>query len=662
MSFRVVIVAGAMAFWGFGSASGEEKQLDLRFLRPLDLAGKDHRLSDNEKRLGSVFVFLSPECAISKQYIPELNRLSKLVPSEKVAFFGVISDGTLKRADAAGFQKEFNISFPVLFDGSGELAELFQPTHVPEAFVLDPQGQVAYRGRIDDVYVTIDKRRAEPRERNLKDASTALADGKTVAVKHAAPVGCLFESLPGKKSSSEVTFTRHIAPLLYANCTECHRQGEVGPFALMTYEDAAKRASFLSDVTDSRLMPPWRAEIGHGDFNDERRLTDKQVAILKRWAEAGAPKGDDADMPPSPQFPEGWRLGTPDVVLEAPVPFTVPADGPDIFQHFVIPIEIPEDKTLVGFEFRAGNRAVVHHAVLFMDATGKTREKDAETPEPGYRTFGSVEASISAMIGVWTPGMTPALYPEGIGIRIPKKSDLVLQLHLHPTGKEEVDLSKVGLYFADKPIQDMKMQNVFLLGSLMIDIPPGENNYRVSSTFTLPIDLTFVSIFPHLHLIGKDMKITATLPDGKTKSLIWIKDWNFYWQDNYVYKQPLTLPKGTRLDVEAHYDNSANNPFNPSSPPKPVYFGNGSGDEMCFAIFQVVGENRETMRQLGPSLMKTFVEDWNRADISDVARDRIIDEAGKLFGGGRRSNLVSLLLSRRPQKTGNATPANNTPQ
>lgn len=661
-----MVLAWTLTFLGFGSAWSDEAKIDLRFLRPLDLAGKDHRLSDNEKRVGTVFVFLSPECAISKQYIPELNRLAKLVPAEKIAFFGVIADETLKRSEMVTFQKEFGIEFPVLFDASGELAELFRPTHVPEAFLLDPKGNIAYRGRIDDVYVAIDKRRAEPRERNLKDAVTALSEGREVAVRHAVPVGCLFETLPGKRSASaesRVTFTRHVAPLLYANCTECHRQGEVGPFALLTYEDASKRAHFLGEVTESRLMPPWRAEIGHGDFNDERRLTDKQIALLKAWADAGAPKGDEADLPPAPRFPDGWRLGTPDVVLEAPVPFTVPADGPDIFQHFVIPIEIPEDKTLIGFEFRAGNRAVVHHAVLFMDATGKTREKDLETPEPGYRTFGSVEASISAMIGVWTPGMTPALYPEGIGIRIPKKSDLVLQLHLHPTGKEEVDLSKVGLYFADKPTGNMKMQNVFLLGSLMIDIPPGESKYRVASTFTLPIDLTFVSIFPHLHLIGRDMKITATLPDGTTKSLIWIKDWNFYWQDNYVYKEPVTLPKGTRLDVEAHYDNSADNPFNPSSPPKPVYFGNGSADEMCFAIFQVVSENRDTMRQLAPSLMKTFVEDWNRTDVSDVARDRIVDEAGKLFGG-RSSGLVSLLLSRRPPKAGTApaTPADTTPR
>jgi hypothetical protein len=275
---------------------------------------------------------------------------------------------------------------------------------------------------------------------------------------------------------------------------------------------------------------------------------------------------------------------------------------------------------------------VAHHAVIFLDSTGRAREKDAQTPEPGFRTSGSVEGSVSAFVGVWTPGMTPRYYPEGIGIRVPKKIDVVLQMHLHPSGKEEVEQSKIALYFSDKPEAEIKRQQMLLLGSLAIDIPPGAPEHRLGSTLTLPIDMTLLSVFPHLHLIGKEMKVTATLPNGDSMPLIWIKDWNFYWQDSYLYKEPITLPKGTVIRVEAAYNNSADNPFNPSSPPKRVLFRNGSADEMCFAFFQFVTDERQSMVRLGPALMQSMLSEWRKANIDPEAREHIIDEAGKLFG------------------------------
>lgn len=614
-----------------GPATGE---VDLRFFKPLDLAGKTVSLVENERRAGTAFVFISSECPISRQYMPELNRIAAATASDMVPLYGVFSDRTVDRASAQKFAEEFKIDFPVIFDATGEMAEMLQPSHVPQAFVVNSQGGIVYRGRIDNLYAAVGKRRPAATEHDLQSAIAALAEGKPIEVAATETVGCLFEQRANVPADGQVTYNRDIAPILFAHCAECHRPGEVAPFSLLTYDDASKRAEFIAEITSAGIMPPWKAEIGHGGFLDERRLTEKEIALIKTWAESDMPRGNEADLPPQPEFPTGWRLGKPDVVLEAPTTVTVPADGGDLFHHWVLPIEIPEDKTLVGIEFRPGNPAVVHHAIIGLDTTGGSRRRDEETPEPGFRSSGSIEGSMSAFLGVWTPGMTPRFYPEDVGFRIPQRADVLLQLHLHPSGKEETDQSRIALYFADKPTEKMKTQSMFVTGSLVVAIPPGEDRHKIATSFTLPIDLTLNSVFPHLHLIGKEVKVTATYPSGETESLIWIKDWNFYWQDVYVYKEPKVLPKGTKIDIEAWYDNSADNPFNPSSPPKQVLFGNDSDDEMCFILFQSVSEDDSLMSKLGPAMMMSFMKEWNDADLSDEQREHIVDEAMKLFGGG----------------------------
>jgi hypothetical protein len=532
------------------------------------------------------------------------------------------------------FADEFKIGFPLLFDASRDLALLFRPTHVPEAFLVDASGALVYRGRIDDVYADIDKRRPEPKHRDLLDAINALAEKRPIANPRTEPVGCPFEA--GREpADAQTTYARDIAPILFAHCAECHRPGEVAPFSLLTYADAARRAENIARVTGRRLMPPWRAETAFGHFLDERRLSERQIAMIQSWAKSGAPQGDAADLPPQPKFPTGWRLGEPDAVAEMPVEFTMPADGPDVFQHFVIPLNLSKDETIVGVEFRPGNAAVVHHAVLFLDTRGGARARDAQTPEPGWRTSGSIDASVTSMIGVWTPGMTPRFYPENVGIPLDKGADAVVQLHLHPSGKEEKVRPKLGLYFAKRPVTKVMSRNPLLLGTLIIEIPPGQKRYKTGSSLVLPIDVTLTSVFPHMHLIGKEMKVTATLPDKTEKPLIWIKDWNFYWQDAYVYREPVRLPKGTRVNVTAFYDNSPQNPFNPHSPPKTVLFGNESTDEMCFAIFQAMSDEPGGLRKIGPVAFKAFLEEWNAAPLSNEARGKIMAEMMKLFGNRR---------------------------
>ncbi|MBI2827542.1 MAG: redoxin domain-containing protein [Planctomycetia bacterium] len=619
-----------------------------RFLSALDLAGRAHRIGNGEGYRAVALVFITTECPIAREYVPELNRIAASLADKPARFYGVISEPGVTRAAADKFQKEFKIEFPILFDASGELAGTFKPTHVPEAFVLDKNAQVVYRGRIDDQYGEVGKKRPAATTHDLADAFTAILDDKPVAVARTTPVGCLLETKRPAGEAAKATYNRDIAPILFANCAECHRPGEVAPFSLLSYDNASKRAEFLADVTRDRLMPPWKAEIGHGRFLGERHLTDKQIELIAAWAKAGAPEGDAADLPPQPQFASGWRLGKPDLELKAPAPFTVHASGEDVFQHYIIPLDLPENKMVVGYEFRPGNPSVVHHAILFLDNSGVGRRKDAETPEPGYTTFGSIGIPVAGIIGVWTPGMTPRYYPQNAGMPVRKGTDLVLQLHMHPTGKEETDQSTVALYFADKPVDRTMSRNPFVVGSILIDIPAGSRDHTVTSSVTLPADVTLISLLPHMHLIGKEMKLTATLPDGKAEDLIWIKDWNFYWQDNYVFHEPVKLPAGTRLDVTSRYDNSEENPLNPSKPPERVLFGNGSTQEMCFGIFQLVVDQPSQERQLAGALMQTLLRDWTTSKLDNEARAKILDEAGKLFGG-RGGEFGALLGGRRGQ-------------
>lgn len=621
---------------GAESASrGNQQAVDFHSLRMLDVRGEIHVLGETDGIQGTTFVFLSAECPISRRYLPELNRLAVAAADQGIRFYGVISDSSVSRREAARFLSEFEVAFPVLLDTANDLAQLLAPTHVPQAFVLDRSGELVYQGRIDDLYAAVDKRRPTATQRDLLDAMTAVADGQRVEPRRTTPVGCRYESL---LVTETITYARHVAPILLAHCAECHREGEVAPFSLLTYEDAAKRSQWIAEVTQSALMPPWKAAPGHGDFLGARRLTPRQIEQLAAWHQAGAPLGDEADLPPQPEFPSGWRLGEPDLVLRAPAAFPVPADGPDVFQHFYVPIELASDQVVVGFEFRPGNPAVAHHAVLMLDSRGLSRELDAETPEPGWKSSGSVDA-VGGILGIWTPGMTPRRFSANAGIPIAPGTDLVVQLHLHPSGKPETEQSQIALYFADpdEPIENVISPVPMLMGSILIDVPPGEPRHRVASSVTLPAPITLLSVFPHMHLIAAEMKVTATKPSGESESLVWIPDWNFYWQDSYVYREPVHLPAGTRIDVEAYFDNSADNPFNPHAPPQPVRFGNGSNDEMCFAIFQTLGEEEDdALRKIGRATMTSAMQAFNEAELTPEARVYITSELMKLFRGGRR--------------------------
>ena len=389
-------------------------------------------------------------------------------------------------------------------------------------------------------------------------------------------------------AAAPVTFSETVAPILYDNCVTCHRPGEAAPFSLISYEDARKKGKQIVKVTGSRYMPPWHAEHGYGEFAGERRLTDAQIAALAEWVKQGMPEGDPAKMPRLPGFPEGWHLGTPDLVLRMPAAYDLPASGPDVYRNFVIPTHLTENKWVRAIEFRPGARKAVHHALFAYDSTGGAAKQDGRDGKPGFGGMGTVgvggATGGSGPLGGWAVGATPVFLPEGVALPLPKGSDIVLQMHFHLTGKPETEQATIGIYFTDQAPErrlfPVQVPALFGFGA-GIDIPAGEKNYVIEDSVTLPVDMRALFVGAHAHYLAKEMKATATLPDGTTQPLIWIKDWDFNWQDRYLYKSPVMLPKGTRIDVRLVYDNSADNPHNPNPESlKRVQWGEQSFDEM----------------------------------------------------------------------------------
>lgn len=393
-----------------------------------------------------------------------------------------------------------------------------------------------------------------------------------------------------------VTYAKDIAPILYQNCTTCHRAGEAAPLTLASYADAKKRAAQIAIVTNSRQMPPWKAD-SHGEFQDERRLTDAQIAQLKRWADSGAPEGNPQQTPPVPHFPAGWALGQPDLIVTPSEAYTVAAEGRDVYRCYVIPTHFAEDRYVSTLDVHPGNRAVVHHTIAYVDTSGAARQKEDATHDgsPGYPEFGGLGFLPAGMLGGWAPGSLPHPLPTDTGILLPKGADIVLEVHYHKDGKPETDRTQVALYFNKGQVA--RPVHLFPLVNTGLRLPPGDKDCVVKASLPVVINTTLLTIFPHMHVLGRQMTVTATLPDGTQKMLVDVPDWDFNWQGFYAYKQPVHLPAGSRINLVAHYDNSADNPRNPSSPPKEVKWGEQTTDEMCLCYLGFTVDAEHTPSQ-----------------------------------------------------------------
>ncbi|HZT75579.1 MAG TPA: tetratricopeptide repeat protein [Vicinamibacterales bacterium] len=422
----------------------------------------------------------------------------------------------------------------------------------------------------------------------------------------------LFLVLAAAVAAPPVTFNRDIAPLVWRHCATCHRPGEIGPFSLLTYDEVKRHAAQIGSVTARRIMPPWKPVLG--DFEGDRRLTDRDIELIRQWIADGTPEGPPSRPiggPPVAIGPDTWRLGVPDLVVRMPEPYIVRAAGGDLFRTFVLPIPTDRARFVRAIEFRPGNARVVHHANIGIDRTRSSRELDAKDPEPGYVGGMVPDARYpeGQLLG-WTPGQVPHAAPPGMSWRLEANSDLVLQLHLQPTGKPEPLQVSVAFYFTDDPPRRSPLG--LRLGSETIDIPPGDARYVVRDDYVLPVDVDLLALQPHAHNLGRTMEADATLPDGTIRDLIAIDDWDFRWQDVYRYTSPIRLPMGTRIRMRYTYDNSVDNVRNPVHPPARVVWGQNTTDEMGDLWLQVV--------PVSPSDEATLRQDFRRkAHAEDLA-------------------------------------------
>ncbi|MEQ9411284.1 MAG: redoxin family protein [Fuerstiella sp.] len=574
-------------------------------------------------RVATAYVTLSPHCPISNACVPALNRLSEEFGARGIDFIGLVPGVAATAEDVESFADSFELRFPVLHDAGHRLCQQLNATHTPQVIVLDATGRRIYSGRIDDQFSRIAGGRRIARDETLKKALGQFLDGRLPTESQTIPVGCVIEDIPDAlphfdRQDLGIIYTRDIAPILLTHCARCHRPGEAAPFSLLSYSDTVRHAKQIRAVVEQRLMPPWKPVADFGRFKNNHRLTDAQIAKISAWVASGSPEGRSEYLPDLPEFADGWQLGPPDVELFMPEPFEVPADGPDIYQHFIIPTGLTSNQLIRAFEFRPGAPEVVHHAFAYFDTTGQGRELDAADPAPGYGRVGSPGFAVSGSLGGWGPGGLPRELPPDIGRPLPANADLVVQVHYHPTGRSVKDRSRIGLYFADPTAQ--RFATEILVADVNLHIPANAKSHHHHAEWVLPVNTWLLDATPHMHTLGKKIQAIAYRPDGTSEPLIRIDDWDFYWQDSYTFEQPVSLPAGTRIELDCWFDNSEDNPLNPHDPPQAVYWGDFSDDEMAICYFQATTFDYDDYVTLNRATSEYFQQMYEAYQAAKAAR------------------------------------------
>ena len=513
--------------------------------RRIDLAG----LPPREAFL-RVVAFTSTTCPLSKIYRPRLDRLSALYAARGVAFDLVDADGT-----------------------DGRLAAALGARRTTDVFVLDGLGVLRYRGALDDQY-GIGYARKEPSRSYVVDAIEALLGGRPVPVPATEAPGCLIETPSRPRTAGGPTFHRDVAPILLRRCAECHRPGEIGPFPLLDLADARSKAKTIRRSVEERRMPPWFADPAHGRWANDRTLPSRERETLLQWIDAGCPEGDPKEAPTRPAFGDGWAIGTPDDVWEIPAEVRIPAEGVIPYKYYTVRTRLKEDRWVRAIEVRPGARAVVHHVLVFVQYP---RHRDGQPVLDGGVRNG--------YFGIMVPGERPVEYPEGMGKLIPAGSQLIFQMHYTASGREAWDRTAIGVkYWSSPPAREVYTRGIANTG---IKIPPGAAEHRETADWVFEHDARIIGFMPHTHVRGKSFRYEATYPDGRTRILLDLPRYDFNWQFFYPYREPLRVPKGTRIRATAVYDNSAANPANPDAT-KTVRFGEQTWDEMLIGYMDFV--------------------------------------------------------------------------
>ena len=383
------------------------------------------------------------------------------------------------------------------------------------------------------------------------------------------------------------TYAKEVSRIVQKNCEGCHRPGQIGPFSLTNHKEVSAFRAEIKRVVTARIMPPWSAVPGHGEFKNERRLTPEDIDTLSRWADAGAPLGNAKDLPPQIKYNDDWKFGKPDLIYTPEAPFELTSSGADEYRCFVVPSGLADNRYIRAMEVRPGNRKVVHHVRVFADMTGQARKLDDADPKSGFDcSLGMASPYKRIGIGGWAPGLTPELADADTGTFFPKGSDVVIEIHYHKNGLAEKDRSTLGVWL--QPGEVKHVQKSIPIANLGIKIPAGAEHHEEKAKFTLSKDIIAMAVLPHMHLLGSEMSMVATFPDGTTKELVWAKPYDFNWQTTYRFKDPIPMPKGTRIDVTAYYNNSASNPKNPNSPLKDIRWGEGTNEEMLVGFLSYI--------------------------------------------------------------------------
>lgn len=567
-----------------------------------DVRGNRRSLQDYKNQKAIVLVFLGTDCPVSNLYVPSLIEMEKKFRGKQVQFLGVYANENNDLDQVAAHAADRDLPFPVLKDSGQRLASLVGVTRVPTVVVLDGEFTLRYRGRVNDQYGASARRPKATREDLTEAINEILAGGKVTQAETEAD-GCLLDRGNAKKPAGTVTFAKDVAPILQNRCQTCHRPGQSAPFSLLTYADAVKHAGMIREVTKERRMPPWHADSRFGHFANERRLSTQEIETLSAWVDGGTARGEDRDLPKPVKWPQGWSHGKPDLVIEMPDEFQVPADGVVAYQNWIIPTNFKEDKWVRVAEARPGAPSVVHHIVVYILKEGQKG--------PVGR-----DGSMNILVG-WAPGDLGLVCPPDTALRVPKGSSLRFEMHYTPNGTAVKDRSMVGITFADKPPPRELLIGEF--ANLAIEVPPHDPHYMAEAAMRLRADARILSFAPHMHWRGKDYRYEAIYPDGKKETLLSVPRWDFNWQSVYRFQEPLKLPKGAKLHAVAHWDNSTNNPLNPD-PTKSVKFGLQSWEEMMVGFVAYVWERPETAAELAknpPSTAELFFErlDVNADDV-----------------------------------------------
>ena len=539
-----------------------------------DFQGKPFSLSQFGDKPAVVVAFLGTECPLATLYAPRLTQLAERFAGRGVAFVGIDSNQQDSLSELAAYGKIHGVNFPLLKDVGNVVADALGAVRTPEVFLLDKDRMVRYRGRIDDQYV-VGRQRKQPTREDLALAIEELLDGKSVSHAATDAPGCHIGRIHQPKADAKVTYTKDVAAVLNQRCVECHRAGEIGPFQLTSYDDVVGWADTIAEVVEQGRMPPWHADPAYGTFSNDCRMSDAEKQVIFDWVAGGAPEGDAKDLPAAPKFADGWRLPRVDQeVFMSQTAFNVPAEGTVNYKYFTVDPGFTEDKWIAGAQCKAGNRAVVHHIILFMrpprgGGGGGDRADRGDENESGFVT-------------ATAPGASPLVLADGMAKRVPAGSKFVFQVHYTPNGSPQQDKSSVGLMFAD-PATVKKQVNTTAVETHLIFIPPQVADYPLSAENSIRRDALLLSLFPHMHLRGKAFRYEAEYPDGRKEILLDVPRYDFNWQQTYELAEPKLLPKGTRIRCFAHYDNSTENLANPN-PKRIVTWGEQTWDEMLMGF------------------------------------------------------------------------------